>query len=166
MKNKDLLKKLKCRESLTFQDGLSALLVIKSKEKREKILRWMQEDYDRSYSDEVTEYRANEAAIWKNGKGEDKHITELYALAPESKTLRDFFRDNEYVLNSDYISAWRSNDDYRAICDMMQIPIIEESDMEFEPDGQPVSSLARYFTERLLVVAAIEDPVQRKHLWI
>lgn len=160
--NKDLLKKLKCRESLTFQDGLSALLVIKSKEKREKILRWMQEDYDRSYSDEVTEYRANEAAIWKNGKGEDKHITELYALAPESKTLRDFFRDNEYVLNSDYISAWRSNDDYRAICDMMQIPIIEESDMEFEPDGQPVSSLARYFTERLLVVAAIEDPEKWK----
>lgn len=160
--DKDLLKKLKCRESLTFKDGLSALLVIKSKEKREKILRWMQEDYESSYSDEMTEYRANEAAIWKNGKGEDKHITELYALAPESKTLRDFFRDNEYVLNSDYISAWRSNDDYRAICNMMQIPIIEESDMEFEPDGQPVSTLARYFTERLLVVAAIEDPEKWK----
>lgn len=160
--DKDLLKKLKCSESLTFQDGLSALLVIKSKEKRERILRWMQEDYDSSYSDEVTEYRANEAAIWKNGKGEDKHITELYALAPESKTLRDFFRDNEYVLNSDYISAWRSNDDYRAICNMMQIPIIEESDMEFEPDGLPVSTLTRYFTERLLVVAAIEDPEKWK----
>lgn len=156
--NKDLLKKLNCSDQLSFRDGLSALLVIKSKEKREKILRWMQEDYDSSYSGEVTEYRSNEAAIWKNGKGDDKHITELYALAPESKTLRDFFRDNEYVLNSEYIPTWRSNDDYRAICKMMQIPIIEERDMEFEPDGQPVSTLGRYFTERLLVVAAIEDP--------
>ena len=155
--DKDLLKKLNCSDQLSFIDGLSALLVIKSKEKRERILRWMQEDYDSSDSGEVTEYRANEAAIWKNGKGEDKHITELYALAPESKTLRDFFRDNEYVLNSDYIPAWKS-EDYRAICDMMQIPIIEERDMEFEPDGQPVSTLCRYFTERLLVVAAIEDP--------
>lgn len=152
---KDLLKKLLCRDQLSFRDGLSALLVIKSKEKREKILRWMQEDFDSSDFSKVTEYRSNDAALWKNGKGEDKHITELYALAPESKTLRDFFRDNEYVLNSDYI--WRSDENYRAICDMMQIPIIEERDMVFEPDGQSVSSLGRYFTERLLVVAAIED---------
>ena len=156
--NKDLFKKLKCREQLTFRDGLSALLVIKSKDKREKILRWMQEDFDSSNYAEISEYRSNDGAIWKNGKGEDKHITELYALAPESKILRDFFRDNEYVFNLEYISAWRSNEDYRAICNMMQIPIIEEQDMEFKPDGQPVSTLGRYFTERLLVVAAIEDP--------
>mgnify|MGYP003306026986 CR=1 FL=1 len=41
---------------------------------------------------------------------------------------------------------------------MMQIPIIEEDDMEFEPSGHIVSSLVKYFTERLLVIAAIEDP--------
>ena len=67
--DKDLLKKLNCSDQLSFIDGLSALLVIKSKEKRERILRWMQEDYDSSDSGEVTEYRSNEAAIWKNGKG-------------------------------------------------------------------------------------------------
>lgn len=83
-----------------------------------------------SYASDVTEYRAKEDAIWKNGKGEDKHITELYGLAPESKTLRDFFRDNKHVINSEYISSWVSSD-YRSICEMMQIPIIEKKDMSF-----------------------------------
>ena len=156
-KESDLFSKLEFSEQLSFRDGLSALQTIKSKEKREKILRWMEEDYDSSYASEVTEYRAKEDAVWKNGKGEDRHITELYGLAPESKTLRDFFRDNEHVINSEYISSWVSSD-YRSICDMMQIPIIEEKDMSFDPDGKPVSNLTKYFEERMLVVAAIEDP--------
>lgn len=156
-KEKDLFSKLEFSEQLSFRDGLSALQTIKSKEKRERILRWMEEDYDSSCASEVMEYRAKEDAIWKNGKGEDKHITELYGLAPESKTLRDFFRDNEHVINSEYISSWSSSD-YRSICNMMQIPIIEEKDMSFDPDGKPVSSLTRYFEERMLVVAAIKDP--------
>lgn len=156
-KEKDLFSKLEFSEQLSFRDGLSALQTIKSKEKREKILRWMEEDYDSSCASEVMEYRAKENAIWKNGKGEDKHITELYGLAPESKTLRDFFRDNEHVINSEYISSWSSSD-YRSICNMMQIPIIEEMDMSFDPDGKPVSNLTRYFEERMLVVAAIKDP--------
>lgn len=122
-KKKDLFSKLEFSEQLSFRDGLSALQTIKSKEKREKILRWMEEDYDSSYASDVTEYRAKEDAIWKNGKGEDKHITELYGLAPESKTLRDFFRDNKHVINSEYISSWVSSD-YRSICEMMQIPIL------------------------------------------
>lgn len=154
-KEKDLFSKLEFSEQLSFRDGLSALQTIKSKskEKREKILRWMEEDYDSSCASEVTEYRAKEDAIWKNGKGEDRHITKLYGLAPESKTLRDFFRDNEHVIN---ISSWVSSD-YRSICNMMQIPIIEEAEMSFNPNGKPVSNLARYFEERMLVVAAIED---------
>lgn len=156
-KEKDLFSKLEFSEQLSFRDGLSALQTIKSKEKRERILRWMEEDYDSSCASEVMEYRAKEDAIWKNGKGEDKHITELYGLAPESKTLRDFFRDNEHVINSEYISSCSSSD-YRSICNMMQIPIIEEKDMSFDPDGKPVSSLTRYFEERMLVVAAIKDP--------
>lgn len=155
--DKDLFSKLEFSEQLSFRDGLSALQTIKSKEKRERILRWMEEDYDSSCASEVMEYRAKEDAIWKNGKGEDKHITELYGLAPESKTLRDFFRDNEHVINSEYISSWSSSD-YRSICNMMQIPIIEEKDMSFDPDGNPVSNLTRYFEERMLVVAAIKDP--------
>ena len=141
-KEKDLFSKLEFSEQLSFRDGLSALQTIKSKEKREKILRWMVDDYDSSCASEVTEYRSKEDAIWKNGKGEDRHITELYGLAPESKTLRDFFRDNEHVINSEYISSWVSSD-YRSICNMMQIPIIEEKDMSFAPDGKPVSNLAR-----------------------
>lgn len=40
----------------------------------------------------------------------------------------------------------------------MQIPIIEEKDMSFDPDGKPVSNLTKYFEKRILVVAAIEDP--------
>lgn len=155
--SKDLFRKLKFSEQLNFSDGLNALLTIKSKEKREKILRWMKDDYKYTYACDISEYRSNDLAIWKNGKGEDKPLAELYALAPESKTLREFFRDNEYILHSEYISAWRSDKDYREICNMMQIPIIEEDDMEFEPSGRIVT-LLNYFTERLLVIAAIEDP--------
>lgn len=153
--SKNLLSKLNLREKLSFEDGLNALRTIKSRDKRREILEWMNEDYDDSYSELILEYRNSEDAIWKNGKAEDKHIRELYAIAPDSKTLREFFRDNEFVLHSDYISLlW--DDEYRSICKMMQIPIIEENDMSFEPDGVQ-DSIGRYFEGRLLVVAGVED---------
>lgn len=150
-----LIEGLKFKEQLSFEDGLNALRTIKGKEKRREILEWMNEDYDDSYSELISEYRNSEDAIWKNGKAEDRRITELYAIAPESKTLYEFFRDNEYILHSDYISNW-NKDDYRSICNMMQIHIIEENEMSFDPVGEQ-DSLAHYFEGRLLVVAGIED---------
>lgn len=159
-KEKDLFSNLEFREKLSFRDGLSALLIIKSKKDRGRILSWMVEDYDSSCASEVSEYRSKEDAIWMNGKGEYKHITELYGLDPESKTLRDFFRDDEHVINSEYVSSCVSSG-YRSICDMMQIPIIEEKDMSFDPNGEPDSDVAKHLEVRILVVAAIEAP----HTW-
>ena len=150
-----LIEGLKFKEQLSFEDGLNALKTIKGKDKRRTILEWMNEAYDDSYTKLISEYRDSEVAIWKNGKAEDRRISELYAIAPESKTLYEFFRDNEYILHSDYISNW-NKDDYRSICNMMQIHIIEENEMSFDPVGEQ-DSLAHYFEGRLLVVAGIED---------
>ncbi len=161
--DKNLINKLNFREQLSFEDGLNALKTIKSRDKRKDILEWMEEDYDDSYSELVEEYRSREDSIWKNGKAEDKHISELYGIAPDSKTLREFFRDNEYVLNSEYISSW-DKDKYRSICKMMQIPVIEEDAMSFAPEGIK-TDLAKYFEGRLLVVAGIEDSEEWSELF-
>lgn len=157
-KENDLLNNLNCLERLTFEDGLMALRSIKSKDKRKTILEWMNEDYDESKKGLIDSYRSDESATWRNGRGEDKHITELYALAPESSTLKEFFRDNEYVLNLEYITHYINYENYRSICDMLQIHIIEEDEMDFVPEGSPDEKLKLFLENRLLIVAGIENP--------
>ena len=157
-KENDLLNKLECLDKLTFEDGLAALYSIKSKDKRRTILEWMNESYDESKKEVIDAYRSDENAIWKNGRGDDKHITELYALAPESSTLKEFFRDNEYVLNLDYITHFINPERYRSICKMLQIHIIEEDEMDFVPEGNPDEKLRLFLENRMLIVAGIENP--------
>lgn len=157
-KDNDLLNRLGCLDQLTFEDGLMALQTIKSKDKRKIILEWMNDDYDSSKKGLIDAYRSDEGAIWKNGRGDDKHISALYALAPESSTLREFFRDNEYILNLEYITYYLNPDKYRSICDMLQIHIIEEDEMDFVPVGSPDEKLKLFLENRLLIVAGIETP--------
>ena len=157
-KDNDFLNKLGCLEQLSFEDGLMALQTVKSKERRRVILEWMIDDYDNSKKSLIDAYRTDENAIWKNGRGEDKHITSLYALAPESSNLREFFRDNEFVLHLEYITYYLNPEKYRNICNMLQVHVIEEEDMDFVPEGSPDEKLKLFLENRMLIVAGIETP--------
>lgn len=53
---------------LSFCDSLYALFSFVGKERRIQLLQWMIETYDEKYDVDVTEYRADESAKWKNTK--------------------------------------------------------------------------------------------------
>ncbi len=158
--NKQLIEKLGLKKELSFEDGLTALDTIRGRDKRHTILEWMAAEYNDTDRKLIDAYRQREESKWQNGKTEYRQITELYALAPEpeSKNLKEFFRDNEYVLQEEYISPGNANT-YRDICRMMQIPIIEEKDMVFNPIGTE-ENIKPYLEGRLLLVAGIEDPAK------
>ena len=156
--NSDLFERLPFRAHLNLADSLDALLNIKSRERRAEILDWMLEDYTDEDSDMISAYRGSDGALWKNGKGQDVPLRKLLALSPDSKKLYEFFRDNENVLHGQYLPSYYLSDKYRGICKMMQIPIIEEDDMDFTPVSKQEEKLGKFFVSRLLIVAAIEDP--------
>ena len=161
----DLFDKLPFMSQLSIVDSLDALLNIKSKEKRATILEWMYSDYTDEDAYMISEYRNNADSLWKNGKGIDVSLDKLYALSPKSKRLHLFFRDNENIIHGDYLPRYFFEDKYIGVCDMMQIPIIEEDDMEFTPLNKHEEHLAKYFEGRLLLVAAIEEPNEWKKLF-
>ncbi len=161
----DLFDKLPFKDHLSIEDSLDALLNIKAKERRSEILSWMYEEYSSEYESLISSYRSNPNAVWKNGKGQDMPLTNLLALSPDSKKLYEFFRDNENVIHGLYLPPTYQAENYRGICAMMQIPIIEEDDMEFEPVDCVKEQLNSYFEGRLLIVAAIEEPLGWKKLF-
>lgn len=163
--NTDLFELLPFREHLNIVDSLDALLNIKSRERRAEILGWMLEEYTDGDRELISAYRGSEGALWKNGKGQDVPLEKLFALSPDSKKLYEFFRDNEHVLHGQYLPSHFLSDKYRGICDMMQIPIIEECDMDFTPINKQEEELGKYFIGRLLIVAAIEEPLNWKKLF-
>lgn len=45
----------------------------------------------------VDNYRKTPTAEWRNGKGQKKHITELYAIHPDATQERNIFRGDELL---------------------------------------------------------------------
>jgi hypothetical protein len=48
----------------------------------------------------VDNYRKTPTAEWRNGKGQKKHITELYAIHPDATQERNIFRGDEFVMQT------------------------------------------------------------------
>lgn len=153
----DMFATLPFKDHLSFNDALEALINIKNVGKRATILTWLHDEYSEDKADLITAYRNDKDALWKNGKGKEVPLTELYALAPESTMLFDYFQDNEYVFPYGYLHDL-TEDDYRGICSMMQLPLIEEEDMEFTPFDSVKENLGHYFEGKLLIFAAIDNP--------
>ena len=161
----DLFEKLPFMSQLSLIDSLDALLNIKSKEKRATILEWMYSEYTEEDAYMITEYRNNADSFWKNGKGVDVSLNNLYALSPKSKRLHLFFRDNENIIHGDYLPRYFFEEKYLGVCEMMQVPVINEDDMEFTPLNKREELLSKFFEGRLLIVAAIEEPNEWKKLF-
>lgn len=119
---------------LSFCDALYALFSIVGQDRRTQLLQWMIETYDEKYDANVSEYRADESALWKNTKNEDRPITELYALSYNDKKLEQYFGNLPQIINKEYLPAGPIS--FKSACDILQIPTIEPEDLIVDPIGQ------------------------------
>ena len=153
-----LLNSLNFKTSLDFEDGLQALLNIKDAEKRQKILGWMLNDSENRIQNVslVALFRDSDEFLWRNGKQEPVPIKNLYALPPSSY-LNQYFNQDEHIISNSYFPSDKNV--FIAICDMLQIPIIEEEDMIFSPVDNVLrnENLKDFFKSRLLNIAGIEQ---------
>ena len=142
---------------LSFCDSLHALFSIAGQERRAQLLQWMIETYDEKYDVNVTEYRADESAKWKNTKNEDKPIIELYALSYNDKKLEQYFGNLPQIINKDYLPAGPIS--FKNACDILQITTIEPKDLIVDKIGQVSKNEVYKKTLRVyaLVLAGYED---------
>lgn len=142
---------------LSFCDSLYALFSIAGQDRRSQILQWMIETYDEKYDVNVTEYRDDEYAKWKNTKNEDKPITELYALSYNDKKLEQYFGNLPQIINKDYLPAGPIS--FKNACDILQIITIEPEDLIVDKIGQVSKNEVYKKTLRVyaLVLARYED---------
>ena len=142
---------------LSFCDSLNALFSIAGQDRRSQLLQWMIETYDEKYDIDVTKYRAEESAKWKNTKNEDKPITELYALSYNDKTLEQYFGNLPKIINKEYLPAGPIS--FKNACDILQITTIEPEDLIVDKIGQVSKNEVYKNTLRVyaLVLAGYED---------
>lgn len=142
---------------LSFCDSLYALFTIAGQDRRSQLLQWMIETYDEKYDVNVTEYRADESAKWKNTKNDDKPITELYALSYNDKKLEQYFGNLPQIINKDYLPAGPIS--FKNACDILQITTIEPEDLIVDKIAQVSKNELYKKTLRVyaLVLAGYED---------
>ena len=142
---------------LSFCDSLYALFSIVGQDRRSQLLQWMIETYDEKYDVNVSEYRADESANWKNTKNEDKPISELYALSYNDKKLEQYFGNLPQIINKDYLPAGPIS--FKNACDILQITTIEPKDLIVDKIGQVSKNEVYKKTLRVyaLVLAGYED---------
>lgn len=142
---------------LSFCDSLYALFSIAGQDRRAQLLQWMIETYDGKYDVNVTEYRDDESAKWKNTKNEDKSITELYALSYNDKKLEQYFGNLPQIINKDYLPAGPIS--FKNACDILQITTIEPEDLIVDKTGLVSKNAVYKKTLRVyaLVLAGYED---------
>lgn len=142
---------------LSFCDALYALFSIVGQERRTQLLQWMIETYEEKYDVDVSEYRSDEYALWKNTKNEDRPITELYALSYSDKKLEQYFGNLPQIINKDYLPS--SPLSFKNACDILQITTIEPEELIVDPIGQV--SKNEFYKKNLkifaLVLAGYED---------
>ena len=158
-KEDDIFSKLPFKKELSFADGINALSRIRDKDKRRQILVWMKKGFNQSlHKDQIDNYRKLEDSLWRNGRGEYKHIGQLYCLDPDNTTLWEYFRDNEFIISSDYFPS--DGNEYNAVRQMMQIELITSKDMVFDPKGGTLvtDDILKYMLLRFLILSGKESP--------
>lgn len=161
----DVLDMLPFKDSLSFKDGLNALMNTEDQSKRYFILKWMTEEYsgDNEQIGLISEYRECEKSKWRNRNKKKAFLRDLYALdideKANSKYLEQYFKLHPRVILDDYFFK-ASNDIFYKECKMLQMPVIKWEDMNFEPElsERGDKHLPGQLRNYLLFVAAIEQP--------
>ncbi|MCQ2203709.1 MAG: hypothetical protein MJZ15_04610 [Bacteroidales bacterium] len=152
----ELISCLDLRQSLDFNDSLIALLYIQSKEKRKQLFGWLCDgDYD---EDAVSRFLEDPRATWKNNKGNDVLIKNLYAISPDNERLLSYFRKHERILDVSYVNK----SDFEGICKILGITIIDDSDVEIMPRDKRKVNLHSIFNRSLFVISCLETEEWRE----
>ncbi len=153
----DILNKLTFANELSFGDCLECLLHTKDKGKRKEILGWLSTKHGIDHI-KVDEYLNNENAVWKNGRGEFVHITELYLLDICSDRLRQLFGKNTKVMSHEYID---NLDVFTSFCRIFKVNALKEEDFILNSstyDEPTTEQMRKILRLPLLITAAVSEP--------
>ena len=166
---RELFEKLDFRNSLSFEDCLYYLARVSHPREDEThfrsiVINWM---LSSPYQNEemIDNYRKTPTAEWRNGKGQKKHITELYAIHPEAIQERNIFRGDEYVMQT---SAFPINtESFVKVCEIFKIKCLTKEDFVATPIGKndETAKMVAILRPRLLVLSAIENPEKFQELY-
>lgn len=159
---RELFNKLPFNPTLSVNDCLQYLLNAQDKrederQKREKITNWILEA-DEIDEELVDSYRNEQNALWRNGKGQKKHISELYAIHPDASQERAIFSGDEHVMLTNMFPI--DIKQFEKICDILKIKYLTEDDFVSTPINKEneTEGMMRIIKPRLLVLAAIQNP--------
>ncbi|WP_300969503.1 sacsin N-terminal ATP-binding-like domain-containing protein [Porphyromonas vaginalis] len=166
---RELFEKINFLKTLSFEDCLYYLARVthpRDKESyfRKTVINWMLSSPNQDET-LVDNYRKTPTAEWRNGKGQKKHITELYAIHPDATQERNIFRGDEFVMGT---SAFPTDSDpFVKVCDMLKIKCLTSSDFVATPIGKQdeTEEMVAILRPRLLILSAIENPVRFQELY-
>ena len=166
---RELFEKINFCKALSFEDCLYYLARVTHPREEEThyrsiVINWM---LFSPIQDEtlVDNYRKTPTAEWRNGKGQKKHITELYAIHPDATQERNIFRGDEFVMQT---SAFPNDtDSFVKVCNMLKIKCLTSSDFVATPIGKQdeTANMVAILRPRLLILSAIENPDQFQELY-
>lgn len=163
---RELFNKLPFNPTLSFKDCLQYLLNVQDKRederrRRENIVNWILEA-DETDEELVDSYRSEQNALWRNGKGQKKHISELYAIHPDASQERAIFSGDEHVMLTNMFPY--DIEQFERICDILKIKCLTEDDFVLTPINKEneTEGMMRIIKPRLLVLAAIQNPDKYK----
>ena len=147
------------KKQLNFKDCLYDLFYFSKIEERKILLSWMCDQYLAEEDDLlISKYREDPNAMWLNVKSKPVHISELYALNPDSSILSQFFGTNPNIISSQYFDNDASK--CEKICQILDITVIHETEVEIIPnviDGINQTEYNAWFKELSLLIAGVES---------
>ena len=166
---RELFEKINFCKALSFEDCLYYLAHVSHSREDESYFRSVVIDWMLSSpiqdANLVDRYRKTPTAEWRNGKGQKKHITELYAIHPDATQERNIFRGDEFVMQT---SAFPNDtDSFVKACDILKITYLKSSDFVATPIGKQdeTANIVAILRPRLLVLSAIENPDRFQELY-
>ena len=169
---RELFEKINFCKALSFEDCLDYLAHVPHPREDEShfrgiVINWMLSSPNQDAT-LVDNYRKKPTAEWRNGKGQKKHITELYAIHPEATQERNIFRGDEFVMQtSAFPKDTDSTDSFVKVCDMLKIKCLTSSDFKATPIGKEdqTMDMVAILRPRLLILSAIENPDKFQELY-
>ena len=166
---RELFEKINFCKALSFEDCLYYLARVTHPREEEThfrstVINWM---LSSPIQDEtlVDNYRKTPTAEWRNGKGQKKHITELYAIHPDATQERNIFRGDEFVMQTSAFPY--DTDSFVKVCNMLKIKCLTSSDFVATPIGKQdeTADMVAILRPGLLILSAIENPDRFQELY-
>lgn len=166
---RDLFTKLPFKQTLSLDDCLYYLLNAQDRRedetsRRKEIVNWILAA-DEINKEAIDNYRSNPKALWRNGKGQKKHITELYAIHPEARQQRAIFSGDENVLSTAMFPY--ATEEFERLCNILQIKCLKADDFTSTPINKvdETAGMMKELKPRLLILAAIENESKYKETY-